>query len=572
MTSNNTISRRRSWVLSGAIVLLATLSIVRLFFLQVVSGSEYRDEAEGQYVRSASDSFDRGTIYFKTKDDTLISGATVASGFKVIMNPKLLVDDASAYTKLAPYLSISRDEFMDLAGKQTTYREIAWKLDASKAASIDDLELPGISTVRYKWRTYPGGTLASHALGFVGYKGDTLTGRYGVEQYYNEALSRSEHALYVNFFAELFTKLKDTGEKGEAEGDLVLTIDPVVESQFEKALTAVRTKWSSDAAGGLIMDPKTGAIIALSNVPSFDPNTYEDVNDISIFPDTLVERVYEMGSVIKPIVMASALDAGVVTPETSYNDTGSIIVEKREIFNFDKKGRGIATMQDVLGESLNTGMVFVEQKLGKERMRNYLYGFGFNEKTGIDLPNEGRNLVSNLESPREIEYATASFGQGIAITPITAVRAFAALANGGYLVTPHIAEGVIPDNVLKDETYFEYPEGEHPITQATSETITNMLVKNIDEYYNDGSLKLTHYSIAAKTGTAQIPDKVNGGYYDDKHLHTFFGYFPAYNPRFLIFMYNFDPKGVKYSSQTLLPPFIDQAKFLISYYNVAPDR
>ncbi|MBP6911614.1 MAG: penicillin-binding protein 2 [Candidatus Pacebacteria bacterium] len=542
--------------------------------MQIVQGEIYQETAEGQYISTDHDIFNRGNIFFKTTNNTLISAATVTTGYRLIMNPKKLVDKEDAYEKLSTIVELNHQTFLDHASKNTTYRELSNKLSVDTKEKIDALAIPGISTLRYKWRLYPGGTLASHILGFVGYKGDSLTGRYGVEQFYNDTLSRSDDALYINFFAEIFARIDMVKkDNNKISGDIVLTIDPVVQAQIEKTIQSVQKTWNSSGVGAIVMDPHTGAILAMGNTPVFDPNNYETVSDISIFTNSLTENVYEMGSVIKPLVMAGAIDLGVIVPTTPYFDSGSIVVEKKEIYNFDKKGRGQVTMQDVLGESLNTGMVFVADKMGSENLRKYLYSFGFNTKTGIDLPNESRNLVENLEvKNRKLEYATAAFGQGVAITPITAVRAFATLGNGGYLVTPHVVSSVIKDNVTRSREDMIYERGAQVISQQTSETITSMLVKNVDEYYGEGKYKLVHYSVGAKTGTAQIPNKENGGYYVDKHLHTFFGYFPAYNPRYIVFFYNYNPKNVKYSSQTLLQPFMDTAKFLISYFDIPPDR
>lgn len=567
-------SRLRIFSLSIAVVIFALLCGLKLFFLQVIQGESFQEDAEAQYVRSDHNIFDRGNIFFNTSKNTLISAATVTTGYRLIMNPQNIVDVEDAYKKLSTLIELDHETFLEHAKRNTTYREISNKLSIDTKEKIEELHIPGISTLRYKWRLYPGGTLAAHVLGFVGYKGDSLTGRYGVEQYYNDTLSRSEDALYVNFFAEIFAKIDmATKNKNEISGDIVLTIDPVVQAQIEKTIHTVQETWNSSGVGAIVMDPQTGAIIAMADTPVFDPNYYEQVADISIYPNALTEKVYEMGSVIKPLVMASAIDAGVIEPTTPYYDSGSIVVENKTIYNFDKKGRGQVTMQDVLGESLNTGMVFIADKLGSENLRNYLYSFGFNTKTGIDLPNESRNLVENLEvKGRKLEYATAAFGQGIAITPITAVRAFASLGNGGFLVTPHVVSYSIKDNVSHTRKDMVYERGPNVISQKTSETITAMLVKNVDEYYGEGKYKLVHYSVGAKTGTAQIPNKEQGGYYLDKHLHTFFGYFPAYNPRYIVFFYNYNPKNVKYSSQTLLQPFMDTTKFLISYFNIPPDR
>jgi cell division protein FtsI (penicillin-binding protein 3)/stage V sporulation protein D (sporulation-specific penicillin-binding protein) len=284
----------------------------------------------------------------------------------------------------------------------------------------------------------------------------------------------------------------------------------------------------------------------------------------------MVEDVLEFGSVIKPLVMAAAIDAGAVTPETTYLDKGVVTVNKKDIYNFDKKGRGIASMQTVLDQSLNTGMVFTESKLGNDKFRTYMKSYGIGEKTGIDLPNETSGLIKNLESPRDIEYADASFGQGIALTPIEAVRAFSVIANGGNMVTPHLVKQIRYDDGTSE--ILSYPIVKSGIIKKeTSETITRMLV-HVFEAYGQGSYKFQNYSVAAKTGTAQIAMENGKGYYADEHTHSFFGYFPAYDPQFVIFMFLKNPKGVNYASQTLISPFINITKFLTNYYNIPPDR
>jgi len=320
------------------------------------------------------------------------------------------------------------------------------------------------------------------------------------------------------------------------------------------------------------MNPQDGSIYALSVKPDFDLNNFSQVKKVSVFSNPLVENVLEFGSVVKPLVMASALDVGVVTANTTYNDQGSVMVEKHEIFNFDKKGRGLGTtMQMVLNQSLNTGMVFVEQKLGKIKLREYLLAFGIKDKTGIDLPNETSGLVSGiLTSPREIEYANVAFGQGIALTPVELIRALASLGNGGNLVVPHVVKEIKYKNGTSKKMV--YPTIPTKITKATGEEITRMLVLAMDKGIAGDLKKLNHFSVAAKTGTAQVADNINGGYYTDRHNHSFMGYFPAYDPKFIVFLYAINPKGVLYSATTWTDPFLDITKFLLNYYNIPPDR
>ena len=186
------------------------------------------------------------------------------------------------------------------------------------------------------------------------------------------------------------------------------------------------------------------------------------------------------------------------------------------------------------------------------------------------MPNETYGLIQNLKSPRDVEYATASFGQGIAITPMATVRALAALGNGGKLITPHIATKIeYQDGTFKD---IVYPEGDQVFKKETSEEISRMLTTVVDKALSHGTQKQEHFSVAAKTGTAQIANPNGGGYYDDRYLHSFFGYFPSYDPQYLILLYTVEPKGVKYASETLTEPFMELTKFLLNYYNVPPDR
>ncbi len=227
-------------------------------------------------------------------------------------------------------------------------------------------------------------------------------------------------------------------------------------------------------------------------------------------------------------------------------------------------------MQEVLNQSLNTGMVFVEQKIGKQKFREYMLGYKIGEKTGIDSPGEVAGIVSNLKAPGEVEYANAAFGQGIALTPIEAVRAFSILANGGKLINPHIVNR-IDYSMNKDKKIEQESVQLELLKPETTKEITRMLVNVVDNY-GEGSYKLNNYSIAGKTGTGQVADLVNGGYYKNQHTHSFFGYFPAYQPKFLIYLYVKNPKGALYASQSVLPVFMENTKFLLNYYEVAPDR
>lgn len=562
----------RLHVISAGMAGLMLLLIAKLFFVQVVHESDYRAMADRQYATPASDVFDRGSIFFTDKDGQEVSAATLTAGFKVAIDPQKITDPEALYAKLSPVLALDHDTFIAQASKHADpYEEVAIHLTKEVADQVSALAIPGVSIYKQKWRYYPGNDLASRTLGFVAYKGNDFGGRYGLERYYDDVLSRNgSDSLSINFFAEIFSNLgKTIFQTQPKEGDVVTTLEPDVQAYLDNTMQQVSTQWHTDEAGGIVIDPKTGAIIAMSAMPDFDLNDFSKVSDPLTFANPLVENVYELGSIVKTLTMSAGLDAGVVTPDSTYDDKGSVTLNGKTIHNFDKIGRGVIPMQEVLNESLNTGATYVMQQLGQERFRNYMLAFGLGEKTGIDMPGEVKSLISNLYSPRDIDYATASFGQGIALTPIAAVRAFSSLANGGTLITPHLASAIhYTDGTTQT---IAYPAGQQIITKKTADTITQMLVTVVDKALFNGAEKMDHYSIAAKTGTAQIA-MPGGGYYSDRYLHSMYAYFPAYDPRFLVFLYDVNPKGVNYAANTIGHPIMDMAKFLINYYNVPGDR
>lgn len=570
MNKVNYLTRIR--IISLCIFAFALLLIGRLYFLQVVDNSVYVDKGDRQYSSTSKNIFNRGNIFFQNKDGTLVSAATLQSGFTIAVNPQILKNPEIAYEKLSALLPTDHDEFIAKATKKNDpYEEIAVRVDTETGQKIADLKIPGLQALKDRWRFYPGGNTAAHIIGILGYKGDEFAGRYGLESEYDGNLKRSDGA-YVNFFAQIFSGIKTAAEaNSEGEGDVVTTIEPTVQLYLQSLLASTTEKWHSDITGGIVMDPSTGEIVAMEVSPTFDLNNPQAEKDISIFGNPLVQNVYEMGSIIKPLTVAAGIDAGVITAQTTYNDTGSVKVGDKIISNFDGKARGPkATMQELLSYSLNVGAVFVESRLGDEQFTKYMYDFGVNQKTGIELPGEGRNLVKNLESPRTLEHANAAFGQGIALTPISTVRALATIANGGILVSPHVVKridykiGVSKDTPINTST--------RVLKKETTEEVARMMTYTVDNILSNGKLKNPHYSVAAKTGTAQVAKENGGGYYDDKHLHSFVGFFPSYNPRFIIFLYTLDPKGAQFGSETLTSPFMSMVNFLINYYEVPPDR
>ena len=399
-------------------------------------------------------------------------------------------------------------------------------------------------------------------------------GQYGVENIFDDVLS-SANRIPKTASATVLEQLGELPPQDErsSAGNVTLTIDINVQRQLEAQLRRIQYNWGAQKVGGIVMNPNDGSIIAMGAVPSFNPNTYGQVTDYSVFNNPIIEDVYEMGSVFKALTTAIGLDSGRVSLRDSYTDYGQVTIGGEVISNYDNRGRGPNTsIQTILSHSLNTGAVFMLQKIGIGTYKDYMDEFRFDSITQIDLPKEVGGLVENLNSNREIEFATASFGQGIAVTPIAAARAFATLANGGFLVQPYVTKDIEQPRVggvISGRNFTR--ERKRIFNQSTTEEVTELLTNVYDRGILGGSLRNSRYSIAAKTGTAQLVDPQTGKYAENKFLHSFFGYLPASKPKYLIYFFAVDPK-TKYASTSLSHPFAALANYIISYYAIPPDR
>lgn len=565
--------RFRIRIVLAGIILLALLVLVRLYFIQIVHGDEYAQKADRQFASSGSGLFDRGAIYFTDKDGTLISAATLATGFLAAINPQTLVDPEAAYAAITAVASttVSHDAFLAAAARKgQVYIEVAHRIKDADGQALAALNLPGVQVLRERWRYYPGGTLAAQSVGIVSYgSGDSLVGQTGLEASYDSTLTRSGDSLYKNFFAELFSNVGNllVNAKDAREGAIVTTIEPSVQTRLEYDLAKVTEQYSSKGSGGIIMDPATGAILAFSGYPSYDGNNLKNV-DPTLLGNPLVEQVHEFGSIMKPLTMASALDAGVITPATTYTDTGCITVNTASICNWDLKPRGVIGVKEIILQSLNVGASWLATELGQETFRSYFMTL-FGQKTGIDIPNEGRALLSNLSKPQQVGYDTAAFGQGIALTPVQMIRAVGAIANGGVMVEPHLVGAIRLDSGIVRP--LDWSQTTPVFGAVAARETTQMMTELVDEKLQNGKAIIPTMSVAAKTGTAQLIDG-HGGYYTDRFFHSFIGFFPSYHPRFIILLYTNDPQHVTYASDTLGSTFLDLVHFLIDYYHVPPDR
>ena len=558
------------------IALGACIVVSMLYRVQIIKGQSYADRAESQYARPTISIFDRGSIFFQAKDGTHVIGASIARGYFIYVNPHLVTNAQQTYQALSQYIALDHTLFNKITSASSSYVELMHKLDDQTALSLQDLKLPGIGVGAEAWRSYPGGALAAQTLGIIGQDSSATTtvasGRYGLERSYDDVLSRPNQGGAINAFAGLFNGLGPVLDNASnAQGDLVTTIEPTVQAYLEKVLFDTSKQWKPDSIGGIIMDPQTGAITALSSLPTYDPNDLAHVSDVSVLSNPLVEHVYEMGSIMKPLTMAMGIDAGAITRESTYDDVGCTVIDKKKICNYDGKARGVIPMQEVLNQSLNMGAAYIALKTGSTTMSHYFTNYGLGSTTNIDLPNEANGIIGNLtKRGKDIDVATASYGQGIAVSPVEMIRGLSILANGGYLVTPHIGSEI--DYTDGTKKILEWPKSGPVLKPQTVSDVVSMLITVVDTKLANGALKMDSYTIAAKTGTAEIADHVNGGYYKDRYLHSFFGFFPAYHPKYIIFLYQIYPKGAEYASATLTQPFDDLTKFLINYYSIPPDR
>jgi stage V sporulation protein D (sporulation-specific penicillin-binding protein) len=567
-----------------AVFLIIILVVYRLFDLTFIRHSTLTKLAQSQYTNPSALLLGRGNIYFSDlSSNTKKIAATNKKSYYLYLNKNLDLDIKTIST-LASILkedaSILESQLSQIPPKEKTYFVIARNLTKEQSDLIGKLKIDGLNIAPEIDRFYPQTTMAAHTLGFVGFNGEQRVGQYGVESFYDNILSgteKTQNFLSGGVYSSIlkFLGLENAENKAETEknlsgttgSDIVLTIDPNIQSLVESKLNALLKKWNAPSGSIIVQEPNTGKILAMAASPSFDPNNYSAYR-LEDFINPNVQEIFEPGSSFKSITMAAAIDTGAVTPETTYYDAGEVKIGGYSIKNFNEKANGTQTMRQVLQHSLNTGAIFAQERTGDDNFLNYVVNFGFGQKTGIDLSGEVSGNISNLYSGRKINFATASFGQGIAVTPIQLINAYSAIANGGKLMRPYVVKEII------------HPDGTHqriepqiigsPITQKTSNQLKSMLVDVVEKGFDKARIK--GYDVAGKTGTAQIPDEKGGYLGDNQFIHNFVGFAPAYAPRFTILIKMDRPKGIKFAADSLSPVFGDIARFLLRYFNIPPTR
>lgn len=435
---------------------------------------------------------------------------------------------------------------------------------------IEKLNLPGVGFEREYARFYPEASMAASLVGFVGHdENGNDKGYFGLEGYYDRLLrGESGIAVQINDAFGRPILAKANNNSGQIDGSNIrLSIDRAVQYIVEKKLAdGVKLYGASSGMIG-IMNPHTGAIIAMANYPSFDPATYQDYS-YDLYKNPFISDLYEPGSTFKPIVMGGAINRGLITPDTKCDIcAGPVSVGGYKIHTWDNKYFKDTTMTKVIQHSDNTGMVFVAQKLGVERMIQVLSSFGIGDTTGIDLQGE---VASSLKPKSEwypVDLATTGFGQGISVTPIELLDAFSTLANNGVRMEPHVVSEIQASD--GNDIKISPKVLDRPISEETAKVMTEILVNAVDNGESKWT-KINGYRIAGKTGTASIP--IAGHYDPTKTIASFIGYAPADNPKFVMLVILNKPTAAIYGSETAAPIFFDIAKELFIYYHIAPSE
>jgi cell division protein FtsI/penicillin-binding protein 2 len=526
--------RWRAQFALGCLLVLCAAVVGRLYYLQIVLGEQYRAWAQGlQSFAIQNDKPDRGEIFFSGGQPLAIN-----SNFNyVYASPLNIKDKDQAAGQVAQILGLDKKDLLEKFSQESLYVLLKEKINDDDARKIKDAKIAGVYTDQKKMRYYPQGDVAAQLAGFVD---DDGKGRYGLEEYYDDELSKGQN--------------------------IVLNVDYNIQFQAEQIITAAAQKFNATEGEAIVANPKTGAILAMAETPNFDPNNYQESakKNLDIFRNDSCQTLFEPGSVFKGITMAAALNEDKITPDTTYTDAGILKIGPNTIYNFAHHAYGVQTMTNVLEHSVNTGAAFAESKLGNQLFAEYVDRFGISEPTGIDLPETSSNN-NEFRKGYAVGFATASFGQGIWMTSMQLVRAYSALANGGWLVQPSVVrDGRIDTNNQKTRQV---------ISSETSVTVSKMLASVVDNGFGKAA-KIPGYTIAGKTGTAQMSWSTLGKNqrgYSDKTTQSFIGFFPAPEAKFMILI-KLKEAQASTAEYSAMPVFTELAKYVIYISQLPPNE
>lgn len=560
-------------------IVLFVVAIGRLFWLQIIKGSSLENELKLRSSDVRKLTSPRGSITDRNGQELAVSLLT--KSLYVDPHEMALLDNKKvegtehqrlAANLLAPILKVNAEELYKTFCSDAYFVWLKRKLDNEDYLQLEKIikehKLRGLHFQQESKRYYPQGTLAAHILGFVGSEDNGLD---GLELYFNALLSGAQEEIHLQMDAHgrpiddsVFRKFNPS-----KLNRLVLTIDHNIQYVVERALDSALQKTKVQGASVIVMNPKTGEILALSNRPTYDPNFFNNFSQKE-FSNRAVNYIYEPGSTYKPLVMAAALEENILSPNDVFDDKGKITILDRTINNWDMEAHGPVTYAYILTNSLNTGMVDMGMRLGGERLTNYAKKFGLGKTTGVELPGEEVGILFDPQTMYPSNVATMSIGQGIALTSMQLIRAIATIANDGKLVQPHIVKRVERGDgrILREEKLPVQPQIIKPETAHTLRDIMEQVILN----GGGKNAKIEGYSIAGKTGTAQKLS-VDGTGYDGGYIASFVGFAPSQNPDFIVLVMLDNPQGASYyGGQIAAPVFKEIMEQLLALAEVPTEN
>lgn len=494
---------------------------------------------------------------------------------KICARPDWIKDKQRVARIVSRYLKVDEDKVLSKLIQSKGYLVIAEKVKPDIAEKIK-----AESNERFLWieddfiRVYPYHNLASHVIGFVGKTANPETGQYegreGIEYYYNDLLQGIPGYVVAQFFSKdnAIVPYTVVEKKEPKDGmNLVLTIDKEIQYFVQASLRRVVEEQEATAACAIVMDSKSGEIIAMASYPDFDPNFYYKTVSSNNLLNRCYRAVYEPGSTFKTITLAAAVNEGIVGPNTVFYLPEKIKIGRYTISEAHHRPEGSYTVADILKESMNIGAVKISEKLGPQKFYEYIVSFGFGSKTGLDLNGEQKGKVLPPENWKKTTMATMSFGQGIACTPLQILAATNVFANDGYYVKPHVFRYAYDNETGARQLW----EGEKPVKIVSDKTvmIMNDLLKEVVEEGTGRNAKVPGYSVAGKTGTAQVPGK--NGYEKGKYVSSFVGFLPASDPKLSIIVVVYEPRKAHYGGTVAAPVFSEIAAFSVKHFKIPPD-
>lgn len=535
--------------------------VFRLFYWQVIRADEIKELAIAQSATTVTLPARRGDIV--SSDNYPL--ATSKALYLLHANPKVIKDKSDYVDTLSKALSLDVATVSALLNKDLYWVKLTDGIDIQKKTELEKLKLEGIGFQEYSSRYYPESSMAAQLVGFVGKDEEGKDkGYFGLEGYYDAQLYGRPGRLYALRDALGNTILNDVRKEEKIDGrDLILNIDRTVQFIAEKELQRGIEKYGAEGGNIIIMNPQNGKVLAMASYPQFDPQKYYEF-DPTTYNNPVVSSLYEPGSTFKVLVMAAGIDTGLIKADTKCTICSEPVqVGQYFIKTWNDKYYPDTTMTEVIQNSDNTGMVYVGRKLGEDNLVSYFKKFGLNEATGIDVQGEISGTLREEWYP--IDLVTATFGQGISVTPMQLLVGVNAIANGGDLITPQVVGAIINEKGEKIEMKTQVKR--KVLSKKASSVVKEMMVNAIENGESKW-VKITTHKIAGKTGTAQIP--VEGRYDPNQTIASFVGFFPADNPQISMLVTVTRPKTSIYGSETAAPIFFNVARNVINRYNIPP--